>query len=186
MGFSHGGALTMLASTAWAKATYAPHGAPSFRAFIPFYPNCNGAFPERGRVSAPVRIHIGEADDWTPAKPCAELAAALKASGQDVTIHIYPGARHGFDQAPPREIHLPKVNNGSLCFPRPPSILGPVASASVAGCLKKRRHHRRQSLRRRSGAQEPAHAVGRIDEVIFSRTVSVPDLASEQLRVRFR
>ena len=36
MGFSHGGALAMLASTGWAKETYAPRGAPSFRAFIPF------------------------------------------------------------------------------------------------------------------------------------------------------
>lgn len=137
MGFSHGGALAMLASTGWAKETYVPLGAPSFRAFIPFYPNCNGVFPERNRVSAPVRIHTGEADDWTPAKPCAELAASLRAAGQDVAIHVYPGAHHAFDQAPPREIHLPKVNNGSLCFPQSPSILGPVARASVAGCVRK-------------------------------------------------
>jgi dienelactone hydrolase len=137
MGFSHGGALTMLASTQWAKETYAPRGAPLFRAFIPFYPNCNGVFPERDRVAAPVRIHAGGADDWTPAKPCADLAASLKAAGQDVAIDVYPGAHHAFDQAPPREIHLPRVNNGSLCFPQSPSILGPVARASVAGCLKK-------------------------------------------------
>lgn len=137
MGFSHGGALAMLASTGWAKETYAPDGAPSFRAFFPFYPNCNGAFPERNRVSAPVRIHIGEADDWTPARPCAELAAALKASGQDVAIHVYPAARHGFDQAPPRTIHLPDVNNGADCFPQAASILGPLTRPAAAGCLKK-------------------------------------------------
>lgn len=137
MGFSHGGALAMLASTEWAKETYAPRGAPSFRAFIPFYPNCNGVFPERNRVAAPVRIHTGEADDWTPARPCAELAASLRAAGQDVAIDVYPGAHHAFDQAPPREIHLPKVNNGSACFPQSPGILGPVERASGAGCLKK-------------------------------------------------
>jgi dienelactone hydrolase len=137
MGFSHGGALTMLASTAWAKEAYAPRGAPSFRAFIPFYPNCNGVFPERMRVAAPVRIHTGEADDWTPARPCAELAASLRAAAQDVAIHVYPGAHHGFDQALPRVIHRPDVNNGAGCYPRSPSILGPVARASVAGCLKK-------------------------------------------------
>lgn len=136
MGFSHGGALTMLASTEWAKQTYAAHGAPSFRAFFPFYPNCNAVFPERNRVSAPVRIHAGEADDWTPAKPCAELAASLKASGQDVAVDVYPGAHHAFDQAR-GNIYLPNVNNGSLCFPQSPSILGPVVLASVAGCVKK-------------------------------------------------
>lgn len=136
MGFSHGGALTMLASTAWAKDTYAPAGQPSFRAFFAFYPNCNAVFPERKHVSAPVRIHTGEADDWTPAKPCAELAASLTASGEDVAINVYSGAQHAFDQARAR-IFLPDVNNGSNCFPQSPSILGPVAVDSVAGCLKK-------------------------------------------------
>ena len=136
MGFSHGGALTMLASTAWAKETYAPDGAPSFRAFFPFYPNCNADFPERKRVSAPVRIHTGAADDWTPAKPCAELAAMLKASGQNVDITVYPGAHHAFDQAR-RAVFRPEVNNGSNCFPQRTSILGPIVPGSAAGCLKK-------------------------------------------------
>lgn len=136
MGFSHGGAVTMLASTAWAKEAYAPDGAPSFRAFFPFYPNCNADFPERKRVSAPVRIHTGEADDWTPAKPCAALAAALKALRQDVGITVYPGAHHAFDQAR-RAVFRSDVNNGSGCFPQLASILGPVDRNSVAGCLKK-------------------------------------------------
>jgi dienelactone hydrolase len=137
MGFSHGGALTLLAATAWAKDTYAPAGQAAFRAFFPFYPNCNARFPERDRVSAPVRIHTGAADDWTPAAPCADLAARLKSAGQDVGIDVYAAAHHGFDQAPPREIFLPNVNNGSACFPQAASILGPVAGASVSGCLKK-------------------------------------------------
>ena len=96
-----------------------------------------GGLRRGDRVSAPVRIHSGAADDWTPARHCAELAASLKGSGQDVVITLYPAAHHGFDQAPPREIFLPNVNNGSACFPQAPSILGPFAAASVAGCLKK-------------------------------------------------
>src|SRR5262245_61912759 len=47
MGFSHGGIVTMFASTAWAKDTFAPAGQPAFRAFLPFYPYCNPIFPER-------------------------------------------------------------------------------------------------------------------------------------------
>ena len=132
MGFSHGGALTMLAATAWAKETFAPAGQPAFRAFFPFYPNCNAVFPERNRVSAPLRIHTGEADDWTPAKPCAELAAALKATGQDVAINVYPGAHHAFDQAQ-RNVYLPAVNNGADCFPQFASILGPLPAGAVRG-----------------------------------------------------
>jgi len=136
MGFSHGGALALLSATAWAKENYAPAGQPSFRAFFPFYPNCNADFPERKQVSAPVRIHTGALDDWTPAKPCAELAASLKASGQDVGITIYPGAHHAFDQAR-RQVFRTDVNNGSDCFPQMLSILGPVVPGSAAGCLKK-------------------------------------------------
>jgi dienelactone hydrolase len=140
MGFSHGGALTMIAATAWAKDTFVTAGAPAFRAFFPFYPNCNAVFPERNRVSAPVRIHTGEADDWTPAKPCAELAQMLKASGQDVAIRVYPGAHHAFDQAR-GHLHLANVNNGSGCFPRLPSILGPLPPFAASGlppaCVKK-------------------------------------------------
>lgn len=125
MGFSHGGALTMVASTAWAKETFAPPGEPAFRAFFPFYPGCNAVFPERERVSAPVRIHTGAADDWTPAAPCAELAASLKASGQDVAIKVYPNAYHAFDQSATYE-YLPYAGNGSGCFPKMASVLGPL------------------------------------------------------------
>lgn len=136
MGFSHGGIVTMLASTTWAKETFAPGGLPSFRAFLPFYPYCNVVFPERNRISAPVRIHTGAADDWTPAKPCAELAAALKSAGQDIGIHVYPDAYHSFDQARGHQ-SLPNVANAADCHPQSPSILGPIDPAAFAGCMKK-------------------------------------------------
>ena len=134
MGFSHGGALTMLAATDWARARYAPAGQPAFRGFIPFYPNCGADFPERYRVSAPVRIHAGEADDWTPAGPCVALVERLKAAGQDAEVRVYPGAHHAFDQA--RGHHfLPKVGNGAKCAPQFASILGPaIPDPSNRGC----------------------------------------------------
>lgn len=136
MGFSHGGIVTMLASTAWAKEVYAPAGQPAFRAFFPFYPYCNVVFPERNRISAPVRIHTGAADDWTPAKPCAELAASLKAAGQDIGIHVYPDAYHSFDQARGHQ-SLPNVANAADCHPQSPGILGPINPAAFASCMKK-------------------------------------------------
>jgi len=130
MGFSHGGALAMLAATSWAKETFVPAGQPAFRAFFPFYPNCNAVFPERDRVSAPLRIHTGELDDWTPSRPCADLTTLLKAAGQDVAINVYPGAHHGFDQARGK-FFLPNVGNGAECFPRLPSLLGPFPASAV-------------------------------------------------------
>lgn len=138
MGFSHGGILTMGASTAWAKDTFAPSGRPAFRAFLPFYPYCNTVYPESQRVSAPVRIHTGELDDWTPAGPCVRLAETLKASGQDVTITVYPGSHHAFDGVGFSFVRLPNVDSGADCNIQIASILGPSPSpAEVARCLRK-------------------------------------------------
>lgn len=138
MGFSHGGILTLGASTAWAKTSYAPPGQPAFRAFIPFYPYCNMVYPEWERISAPLRIHIGELDDWTPAAPCARLTETLEASGQDATISVYQGAHHSFDDIVVGFVHLSNVDNGAGCTFRIASILGPLPSANeFAGCLTK-------------------------------------------------
>jgi dienelactone hydrolase len=139
MGFSHGGIATMYASLVWAKETFMVGGQPAFRAFLPYYPYCNPVFPERERVSAPVRIHTGANDDWTPAQPCAALAASLKASGMDVSIQVYADAAHSFDQARD-SLYLPNVVNAADCKPQAPSILGPVVQASIADCLKKGAH----------------------------------------------
>ena len=83
-----------------------------------------------------MRIHTGAADDWTPAKPCADLAASLKAAGQDIAIDVYADAYHSFDQAR-NSVYLPNVVNGADCYAQMPSILGPVVPASVANCVKK-------------------------------------------------
>jgi dienelactone hydrolase len=138
MGFSHGGLLTMGASTAWAKETFAPAGRPAFRAFLAFYPWCNIVYPERARISGPVRIHAGELDDWTPAEPCVRLAQQLKGSGQDAVATVYAGAHHSFDNIGHALLRLPNVPNGAKCTFEIPSILGPFPPPSeVAKCLRK-------------------------------------------------
>ena len=138
MGFSHGGVLTLGASTVWARETYAPAGRHAFRAFLPFYPSCNTAYPERERVSAPLRIHTGELDDWTPAGPCVRLVEALRASGQDVTITVYPGAHHSFDSIGRSLRRLPNVDNGAGCTFTIGSILGPFPRLSeTVRCVRK-------------------------------------------------
>lgn len=139
MGFSHGGILTMGAATQWAKQTFVPADRPGFRAFLPFYPYCNAEYPEALAVSAPLRVHTGEADDWTPAKPCAAQVHRLKAGGYDAEIVLYPGAAHAFDAPGLSKRYLPHVDNGSDCFFQGPSILGPF-SGLASGCLRKGAH----------------------------------------------
>ena len=138
MGFSHGGSLTLGASTVWARDMYATAGQPSFRAFVAFYPSCNVIYPERERVSAPLRIHSGDVDDWTPAAPCIELAQLLKAAGQDATITVYAGSHHGFDAIGRGYVRLPNVESGAACTLRAASILGPLLSLSeLRSCRRK-------------------------------------------------
>jgi dienelactone hydrolase len=139
MGFSHGGILTMGASTVWAKETFAASSPQAFRAFFAFYPYCNIAYPEQKRILAPVRIHTGELDDWCPAAPCARLAETLKASGQDATITIYPGAHHAFDTPGLSFYHLPNADNSATCSIEYPSILGPFTSevSKIQKCTRK-------------------------------------------------
>jgi dienelactone hydrolase len=137
MGFSHGGIVTTLSATAWARDTFVAPGQPAFRAFIALYPYCNWTMPEMAHLSAPLRIHTGALDDWTPAKPCEDMVTALRAAGYDAGITVYPGARHSFDEVGQPAMVLPRVANGAACTPRLASILGPPENAEeFAGCVR--------------------------------------------------
>ena len=140
MGFSHGAITTLSAATTWARRRYAAADGPTFRAFIPFYPYCNAVVPEMAEgVAAPVRIHIGELDDWTPASTCQALGALARSMGYDVRVTVYAGAHHSFDAIGLRpEIHLRNVDNAAACTPRLASMMGPILNLfELMGCIKK-------------------------------------------------
>ena len=94
IGWSKGG-VTALAASVERFAGYA--GAETPLAFAAaFYPFC-GMDLTNERLATPLLIQIGAEDDWTPAAPCVEAAENLQGREQPVEIHVYPGARHGFD-----------------------------------------------------------------------------------------
>lgn len=69
---------------------------PSIRAAVTYYPACRQLLDRKDyRVSAPTLVLVGEADEWTPASDCKELA---RITGQDL-FHVvtYPGIKHDFD-----------------------------------------------------------------------------------------
>jgi dienelactone hydrolase len=70
-------------------------GSPDFRAAVAFYPGCT-AMADKGdwATRVPLLIVMGEADDWTPAAPCKQLADA---NPDKVKLILYPGAYHDFD-----------------------------------------------------------------------------------------
>lgn len=95
LGWSNGGSTTLYA----VEPRRAPKaGEPDFAKAIAFYPGCRDPL-ETGKWASriPLLILIGEADDWTAAAPCHDLATAAKAAGEDVQIVGYPGAYHDFD-----------------------------------------------------------------------------------------
>ena len=101
VGWSNGGSATLYA----VEPRRAPAGVDFARAVV-FYPGCRALLQKGGwRSRLPLLLLIGEADDWTPAEPCAALIAAAKAKGDPVEIVTYPGAYHDFDH-PDLAVHV--------------------------------------------------------------------------------
>lgn len=99
VGWSHGGstALDVL------DAADADRRAGRFDSVVMFYPGCAAALDRRPafRPSVPSLMLLGEADDWTPAAPCVELAARHAGSPAPMQAVVYPGAFHNFDGTRP-------------------------------------------------------------------------------------
>jgi dienelactone hydrolase len=97
VGWSNGGSSTLYAVQHRNNPALA-NGGEDFARAIAFYPGCRTPLETgRWRTRIPLLILIGADDDWTPAAPCADLAAGAKANGEPVEIVTYPGAYHDFD-----------------------------------------------------------------------------------------
>lgn len=95
MGWSYGAMASLqVASERFAKEAQ-PQGG-GFRVAVPFYPHCR-FFAEDTNI--PVLLLLGGVDDWTPPGQCVERARRLQQEGRPVSIQVYPGTHHGFDQA---------------------------------------------------------------------------------------
>lgn len=94
MGSSKGAIAALYA--AWTPAREKVVGALDFAGYLLLYPLCT-AIEDAKTTAAPVRIFIGEEDNWTPPAPCIEQTARMRDMGRDWAITLYPGAYHGFD-----------------------------------------------------------------------------------------
>jgi carboxymethylenebutenolidase len=95
-GWSNGGSAAL---AAMADAPARPNG-PGFAAALVFYPACGlkGAFKDAGyKPTAPVRVFMGLADEEVSPKRCRALVDASREAGGDITIQLYEGASHNFD-----------------------------------------------------------------------------------------
>ena len=73
-----------------------------FIGYIALYPPCNIAFEDDHLMDgSPVRIYIGEKDEWASASTCAAYADRLRTDEKNVKVTIYKNAHHGFDTMGP-------------------------------------------------------------------------------------
>jgi carboxymethylenebutenolidase len=64
---------------------------------VPFYGFPSGdSQPEYGRITAVVRGHMAENDDFFPPDAARDLEARLHALGVDATLTVHPGTGHAF------------------------------------------------------------------------------------------
>jgi len=91
-GWSNGGSATLAAMAA------APNNS-GFTGALVFYPACglHGRFEDGYKPYAATRVFMGTADEEVSPKRCKALVDASNAAGGDITIWLYPGATHSFD-----------------------------------------------------------------------------------------
>jgi dienelactone hydrolase len=116
MGGSHGGTTTLTAMRARAGEPSSDADRAGFAAAVALYPRCGnwlrGRPAEAYRSTAPLLILIGEADDWTPAANCRQLAQAAGAAPL-LSLIVYPGAHHSFDSPNPTRYVAARINPSS-------------------------------------------------------------------------
>ena len=96
LGWSNGGS-TVLAATNLRHPEVARAGLHPTLA-VAYYPGCAAELARGYRPAAPLLMLLGDADDWTPAHECKELAARSEAAAAPAPQwESYAGAHHGFD-----------------------------------------------------------------------------------------
>jgi dienelactone hydrolase len=121
-GWSHGGGAVLATITRTVGAEL--HADTKFAHAISFYPGCTNYMMSARvpKISSPLTLLIGEADDWTPAAPCKSWVKTLQENKQTATITSFANAYHGFDD-PSGKLRVRKdVPNG---------VNGPEAGVTV-------------------------------------------------------
>ncbi|WP_375776857.1 dienelactone hydrolase family protein [Bradyrhizobium sp. ma5] len=125
MGWSQGGGVALLSIND--KSIGRPAAlAQDFAVAVSLYPGaCSEIYqsrpftnvePNSWTTRVPLLVLIGEADVWTPFKPCDAFIAAAKARGNPVELKSYPGAVHAFDAPNLPRTELPQypMHDGAI------------------------------------------------------------------------
>ena len=101
LGWSNGGSTVLAALNRKHPEVAAASLQPSLA--VAFYPGCAAELRRGFEPTAPLLMLLGELDDWTPAGPCKDLAAATRGAAPvpPVEWEAYANAHHGFDGTAP-------------------------------------------------------------------------------------
>ncbi|MGL4233583.1 MAG: dienelactone hydrolase family protein, partial [Casimicrobium sp.] len=96
-GWSHGGGTVLATITKRVGDELSPET--KFAQAISFYPGCTNYMMSARvpKISSPLALMIGEADDWTPAAPCKAWVKTLQEHKLPATITTFADAFHDFD-----------------------------------------------------------------------------------------
>ena len=75
---------------------------PRFSAYAMFYGGCRVDFEDFRVEGSPLLIMMGEKDESMSIPACEEFQDRLQAMGVDVTLKVYEGAGHGWDNPYPQ------------------------------------------------------------------------------------
>lgn len=114
-GWSLGGGTSVYSAWLPIAEALAPEGL-RFAAHMPVYPACHIKVEDNRWSAAPMRILMGEAEDYTPAAPAVDMVADINAHGGNAEIILYPDSYHSFDSTDaveflPDVIALPPTRN---------------------------------------------------------------------------
>jgi dienelactone hydrolase len=125
MGWSQGGGVVLLSIND--KSIGRPAGlAHEFKAAVSFYPGaCSDRLqskpltqvePQSWTTQVPLLVLMGEADNWTPFKPCEAFITDAKSRGNPVELKSYLSAVHAFDapNSPVHELPAYRAGNGPI------------------------------------------------------------------------
>ena len=109
MGFSRGGQAALYSSMKRFQQLWNPRAV--FALHIPLYASCTTTFIGDTDVTAPIRQHHGQSDDYVTVEPCRPYFDCLRAAGRDAQLIEYPDAHHSYDN--PLGAKMPRVSKGS-------------------------------------------------------------------------
>jgi carboxymethylenebutenolidase len=95
-GWSNGGSTALNVMIRQGKSRDARDG---FRAALAFYPGCGKAalLENVVKTTAPIAMFLGSADEEVSPTICQHVAERSRAAGTTITVTLYPGATHDFD-----------------------------------------------------------------------------------------